>query len=169
MSPFTGEYFSLATLLITIPMAVYGVNMLGSVWGGSLRLTAPMVWALGVIALFGSGGFGGIFLGNATADMQLHDTYFVVGHFHLMIGGVTLFATFVGIYYWFPKMFGRSMHEGLGRAHFWRRSFRSSPSSSPALPGARGDAAALLRVLDLRVPGARAGAERPSFRRRRSC
>ena len=119
MSPFTGEYFSLATLLITIPMAVYGVSMLGSVWGGSLRLTAPMVWALGVIALFGSGGFGGIFLGNATADMQLHDTYFVVGHFHLMIGGVTLFATFAGIYYWFPKMFGRSMHEGLGRAHFW--------------------------------------------------
>ena len=119
MSPFTGEYFSLATLLITIPMAIYGVNMLGSVWGGRLHLTTPMVWGLGVIALFGSGGFGGIFLGNATADMQLHDTYFVVGHFHLMIGGVTLFATFAGLYYWFPKMFGRDMHEGLGKLHFW--------------------------------------------------
>jgi cytochrome c oxidase subunit 1 len=119
MSPFTGEYFSLATLLITIPMAIYGVNMLGSVWGGSIRLTTPMVWALGVIALFGSGGFGGIFLGNATADMQLHDTYFVVGHFHLMIGGVTLFATFTGIYFWFPKMFGRMMNTGLGKLHFW--------------------------------------------------
>ena len=119
MSPFTGEYFSLSTLLITIPMAVYGVNMLGSVWGGSVRLTTPMVWALGVIALFGSGGFGGIFLGNATADMQLHDTYFVVGHFHLMIGGVTMFGTFAGIYYWFPKMFGREMSQGLGELHFW--------------------------------------------------
>lgn len=119
MSPFTGEYFSLATLLITIPMAIYGVNMLGSVWGGAVRLTSPMVWALGVIALFGSGGFGGIYLGNATADMQLHDTYFVVGHFHLMIGGVTLFGMFAGIYYWFPKMFGRCLHEGLGKAHFW--------------------------------------------------
>ena len=119
MSPFTGEYFSLATLLITIPMAVYGVNMLGSIWGGRIRLTTPMVWALGVVALFGSGGFGGIYLGNATADMQLHDTYFVVGHFHLMIGGVTMFATFAGIYYWFPKMFGRSMSTWLGKAHFW--------------------------------------------------
>ena len=119
MSPFTGEYFSLATLLITIPMAIYGVNMLGSVWGGAVRLRSPMVWALGVIALFGSGGFGGIYLGNATADMQLHDTYFVVGHFHLMIGGVTLFGMFAGLYYWFPKMFGRRMHEGLGKAHFW--------------------------------------------------
>jgi cytochrome c oxidase subunit 1 len=119
MSPFTGEYFSLATLTITVPMAIYGVNMLGSVWGGSVRLTTPMVWALGVLALFGSGGFGGIFLGNATADMQLHDTYFVVGHFHLMIGGVTLFAMFAAVYYWFPKMFGRSMVEWLGKAHFW--------------------------------------------------
>ena len=119
MSPFTGEYFSLATLTITVPMAIYGVNMLGSVWGGSVRLAPPMMWALGTLALFGTGGFGGIFLGNATADMQLHDTYFVVGHFHLMIGGVTLFATFAAIYYWFPKMFGRSMVAWLGKAHFW--------------------------------------------------
>ena len=119
MSPFTGEYFSLATLTITVPMAIYGVNMLGSIWGGAVRLTAPMVWALGVVALFGTGGFGGIYLGNATADMQLHDTYFVVGHFHLMIGGVTLFATFAGLYYWFPKMFGRSMNALAGKVHFW--------------------------------------------------
>jgi cytochrome c oxidase subunit 1 len=119
MSPFSGEYFTLATLLITIPMTVFGVNMMGSLWGGRLRLTTPMLFTLGVIALFGSGGFGGLFLGNATADMQLHDTYFVVGHFHMMIGGVTLLATFAGLYFWFPKMFGRAMSEPLGKIHFW--------------------------------------------------
>jgi cytochrome c oxidase subunit 1 len=119
MSPFSGEYFSVATLLITLPMAIFGVNMMASLWGGRLRLTTPMLFALGAIAFFGTGGLGGLFLGNATADMQLHDTYFVVGHFHFMIGGVTLLGTFAGLYFWFPKMFGRSMNEALGKAHFW--------------------------------------------------
>jgi cytochrome c oxidase subunit 1 len=119
MSPFTGEYFSLVTLTITVPMTIFGVNMLASLWGASLQMRVPLMFSLAVIALFGSGGFGGLFLGNATADMQLHDTYFVVGHFHMMIGGVTLMATFAGLYYWFPKMFGRSMNERLGKAHFW--------------------------------------------------
>ena len=119
MSPFTGEYFSLVTLTITVPMTIFGVNMLASLWGAKLQLRSPMLFALAVIALFGSGGFGGLFLGNATADMQLHDTYFVVGHFHMMIGGVTLMATFAALYYWFPKMFGRSMSEALAKAHFW--------------------------------------------------
>jgi cytochrome c oxidase subunit 1 len=119
MSPFTGEYFSLVTLTITVPMTIFGVNMLASLWGGTIRMRVPMMFSLAVIALFGSGGLGGLFLGNATADMQLHDTYFVVGHFHMMIGGVTLMATFAAIYYWFPKMFGRTMSEMLGKAHFW--------------------------------------------------
>ncbi len=119
MSPFTGEYFSLVTLTITVPMTIFGVNMLASLWGGRLRTSVPMLFALAVIALFGSGGLGGLFLGNATADMQLHDTYFVVGHFHMMIGGVTLMATFAAIYYWFPKMFGRLTSPLLGRIHFW--------------------------------------------------
>jgi cytochrome c oxidase subunit 1 len=119
MSPFSGEYFTLATLLITIPMTIFGVNMMGSLWGATLRLTTPMLFTLGVVAFFGTGGLGGLFLGNATADMQLHDTYFVVGHFHFMIGGVTLLATFAGLYFWFPKMFGRSMNESWGKAHFW--------------------------------------------------
>jgi cytochrome c oxidase subunit 1 len=78
-----------------------------------------MLFTLATVALFGTGGFGGLFLGNATADMQLHDTYFVVGHFHLMIGGVTLMGSFAAIYFWFPKMFGRSMNELLGKVHFW--------------------------------------------------
>jgi len=119
MSPFSGEYFSLATLTITVPMTIFGVNMLASLWGAKLHLAVPMLFSLGVLALFGSGGFGGLFLGNATADMQLHDTYFVVGHFHMMIGGVTLMATFGAIYFWFPKMFGRMMNEALGKTHFW--------------------------------------------------
>jgi cytochrome c oxidase subunit 1 len=119
MSPFSGEYFSVVTLLITIPSAIIGVNMLGSVFGGTLRLTTPMYFALGLIAFFGLGGFGGLFLGNATADIQLHDTYFVVGHFHFMIGGVTLLATFAAVYFWFPKMFGRRLDETLGKLHFW--------------------------------------------------
>ena len=94
--------------------------MLGSLWGGSLL--APddtMLFALALIAFFGTGGFGGIFLGNATADIQLHDTYFVVGHFHFMIGGVTLIGAFTAVYFWFPKMFGRMMNETLGKVHFW--------------------------------------------------
>jgi cytochrome c oxidase subunit 1 len=119
MSPFTGEYFSLATLTITVPMTMYGINMLASLRGARLQLGVPMLFALATLALFGSGGFGGLFLGNAAADMQLHDTYFVVGHFHMMIGGVTLMATFAAIYFWFPKMFGRSTNELLGRVHFW--------------------------------------------------
>jgi len=119
MSPFSGEYFSLVTLTITVPMTIFGVNMLASLWGAKLQLTTAMLFSLGVIALFGSGGLGGLFLGNATADMQLHDTYFVVGHFHMMIGGVTLLATFGAIYFWFPKMFGRMMNETLGKLHFW--------------------------------------------------
>jgi cytochrome c oxidase subunit 1 len=119
MNPYLGEFFAIGTLAITIPSAVIGFNMIASLWGGKLHLRTPMLFALGLIALFGTGGFGGIFLGNATSDIQLHDTYFVVGHFHYMIGGVTLFAIFAGTYYWFPKMFGRMMNEKLGKLHFW--------------------------------------------------
>ncbi len=119
MSPFTGEYFSIATMTITLPMTVFGVNMLASLRGGAIRMGVPMMFSCAVLALFGSGGLGGLYLGNATADMQLTDTYFVVGHFHMMIGGVTLMATFGGLHYWFPKMFGRMMNETIGKAHFW--------------------------------------------------
>lgn len=119
MSPAIGEFFSIGTLLITIPSTIIGVNMIATLWGSKLRLTTAAMFALATIAFFGVGGFGGIFLGNAAADIQLHDTAFVVGHFHFMIGGVTLLALFGGTYYWFPKMFGRMLSESLGKLHFW--------------------------------------------------
>ncbi|MBI3471000.1 MAG: cbb3-type cytochrome c oxidase subunit I, partial [Candidatus Solibacter usitatus] len=119
MSPYVGEFFAIGTLAITVPSTIIGVNMIASLWGGTLRFPTPMLFVIGAIVFFGTGGFGGIFLGNATSDIQLHDTYFVVGHFHLMIGGVTLMAMFAGVYYWFPKMFGRMMSERLGKVHFW--------------------------------------------------
>jgi len=119
MSPFAGEFFSVGTLLITIPSAIIGFNLLASLWGGSLRFATPMLFATALVALFGLGGFGGIFLGTATSDIYLHDTYFVVGHFHYMIGGVTLFGMLAGTYYWYPKFFGRMMNETLGKIHFW--------------------------------------------------
>jgi cytochrome c oxidase subunit 1 len=119
MNPFLGEFFSIGTLLVTLPSTAIGVNLLASLWGGSLRLKTPMLFAIGVVALFGLGGLGGIFLGNAVSDIYLHDSYFVVGHFHFMIGGVTLFGIYAGTYYWFPKMFGRFLGETLGKWHFW--------------------------------------------------
>jgi cytochrome c oxidase subunit 1 len=119
MNPYLGEFFSIGTLLITVPSTMIGVNMIASLWRAKLRLSSAAFFALGIIGLFGTGGLGGVFLGNATADIQLHDSYFVVGHFHLMIGGVTLFAIFAASYFWFPKMFGRMMSESLGKLHFW--------------------------------------------------
>ncbi|KAF0246745.1 MAG: cytochrome c oxidase subunit [Planctomycetota bacterium] len=119
MNPFLGKYFSIATLLITAPFAVLGVNLLASLWRARIRFTTSMLFALGLISAVGTGGIGGLFLATATADLHFHDTYFVVGHFHLMIGVVTMTGTFAGIYYWFPKMFGRHMNETLGKLHFW--------------------------------------------------
>jgi cytochrome c oxidase subunit 1 len=106
-------------VVITAPFSVLGVNLLASLWRARMRFETPALFALAVISAVGFGGFGGLFLGTMTSDVYFHDTYFVVGHFHLMIGTVTLLSIFGATYYWFPKMFGRRMDERLGRWHFW--------------------------------------------------
>jgi cytochrome c oxidase subunit 1 len=107
------------TVAITVPFAVLGLNLLASLWRAEMRLTTAMLFTLGLISAIGIGGLGGLYLGTAASDIYFHDSYFVVGHFHFMIGVVTFFAIFAGIYYWFPKMFGRLMNETLGKIHFW--------------------------------------------------
>ncbi|MFQ5843577.1 MAG: cbb3-type cytochrome c oxidase subunit I [Planctomycetota bacterium] len=119
MNPYVGEYFSIMTVIITAPFSVLGVNLLLSLWRARMRLEVPMLFALGVISAVGLGGMGGLFLGTMASDIYFHETYFVVGHFHLMIGTVTLLGVLAGTYYWFPKMFGRKMNDTLGRIHFW--------------------------------------------------
>ncbi len=119
MNPYLGEYFSVATVAITVPFAVLGMNLIASLWRAEIRLYPAMLFALAMIAAIGLGGLGGLWLGTATSDMYLHDSYFVVGHFHFMIGVVTAFGIFAGTYYWFPKMFGRMIDERLGKIHFW--------------------------------------------------
>ncbi|MBI4501273.1 MAG: cbb3-type cytochrome c oxidase subunit I, partial [Gemmatimonadetes bacterium] len=119
MNPYLGEYFSIVTVIITVPFAVLAMNLVASLWRAQIQLRTPMLFALGIVAATGVGGLGGLWLGTATSDMYLHDSYFVVGHFHFMIGVVTSFGIFAATYYWFPKMFGRTMNEMLGKVHFW--------------------------------------------------
>jgi cytochrome c oxidase subunit 1 len=119
MNPFLGSVFTLTTLLIAVPSAVKTFNWLGTVWGARIQFTSAGLFAIGFVSMFVSGGLSGIFLGTSAADIQLQDTYFVVAHFHLVMAIAPLFAAFGGLYYWFPKMFGRFMNETLGKAHFW--------------------------------------------------
>ncbi len=119
MNPFLGSVFMLGTLIIAVPSAVKTFNYLGTLWKGNLRLNPQMMFAIGLVSFFISGGLTGIFLGNAALDINLHDTYFVVAHFHLVMGSAAIFGMICGIYHWFPKMFGRMMNESLGQIHFW--------------------------------------------------
>ena len=118
MSPYTAVAFSLITLTIGVPSAIKTFNWLGTLWGGQIRFHTPMLFAIGFVSLFVSGGITGLFLGQTSIDLPLHDTYFVVGHFHLIMGVAAIFGMFAGTYFWFPKMFGKMMHEGLGKLHF---------------------------------------------------
>jgi cytochrome c oxidase subunit 1 len=119
MSPMLGHAFMLLTLVISVSAEMLFLNWLHTIWKGSIRLTVPMLFTLGAIFVFGLGGLTGIYLGTISTDIYLHDTMFVVGHFHFTMAAASLLGTFSGIYYWFPKMFGRRMHVGLGKTHFW--------------------------------------------------
>jgi cytochrome c oxidase subunit I len=119
MSPFLGGIFVLLTLLIAIPSAVKVFNWLTTIWKGNIKFTVPMCFALGFVSLFISGGLTGIFLGNSALDIHLHDTYFVIAHFHIVMGISAFFGMFAGVYHWFPKMFGRFMNNTLGYIHFF--------------------------------------------------
>jgi cytochrome c oxidase subunit 1 len=119
MSPYSAMAFSVLTLSIGVPSAIKTFNWIGTMWGGRIRFTSPMLYAIGFVSLFVSGGLSGIFLGQPSLDLYLHDTYFVVAHFHLVMGVAAIFGMFAGTVYWFPKMFGRMMSEGLGKLHFW--------------------------------------------------
>jgi len=118
MSPFLGSAFAVTTTLIAVPSGVKVFNWIASLWNRPLRLTTPMLWALGIFSLFVTGGLSGIWLGQTQIDIQLHDTAFVVGHFHIIMAGAALFGVFAGVHYWFPLFFGRLMNERLGAAHF---------------------------------------------------
>src|SRR5207237_3407601 len=118
-NPFLGSALTVTTLLIAVASGVKTFNWLGTVWGARIRFTAAGLFAIGFVSLFVSGGLSGIFLGTSAADIQLQDTYFVVAHFHLVMAVAPLFAAFAGLYFWFPKLFGRFMNETLGRLHFW--------------------------------------------------
>jgi cytochrome c oxidase subunit 1 len=119
MNPFLGTAFLIMTLIIAVPSAVKTFNYLATLWKGNIRLTNGMMFAIGLVSLFISGGLTGIFLGNAALDITLHDTYFVVAHFHLVMGSAAIMGMFAGIYHWYPRMFGRMMNKTLGYVHFW--------------------------------------------------
>jgi cytochrome c oxidase subunit I len=119
MNPYSGFAFSTLTTAIAVPSAVKTFNWLGTIYGGRIRFATPMLFAAGFVSLFITGGLTGPLLAQPALDAYLHDTYFVVAHFHLIMAMAGLFAVFASTYFWFPKMFGRMMNERLGALHFW--------------------------------------------------
>ncbi len=119
MNPFVGSIFVLFTLLIAVPSAVKVFNWLTTLWRGNIKLNPASMFSIGFVSMFISGGLTGIWLGNATIDIALHDTYFVVAHFHIVMGIAAFFGMFAGIYHWFPKLYGRFMNNTLGYIHFF--------------------------------------------------
>jgi cytochrome c oxidase subunit 1 len=113
------SYFMIASFLVAIPTGIKILNWLATMWRGNISFDTPMLFALGLISLFVIGGLTGIFLAAFPVDWQLHDTYYVVGHFHYTLFGGAIFGIFAGLYYWWPKMFGRRLDERLGKWHFW--------------------------------------------------
>ncbi|NNC62110.1 MAG: cytochrome c oxidase subunit I, partial [Flavobacteriaceae bacterium] len=119
MNPFLGSVFTFTTLLIAIPSAVKAFNYITTLWKGNLQLNPAMLFSIGLVSTFITGGLTGIILGDSTLDINVHDTYFVVAHFHLVMGISALYGLFAGVYHWFPKMYKRMMNKNLGYVHFW--------------------------------------------------
>ncbi len=119
MNPYSAFAFSVLTMSIGVPSAIKTFNWIGTLWGGRIRFTTAMLFALGFVSLFVTGGISGIFLGQPALDLYFHDTYFVVGHFHMIMGVAAIFGMFAGTFYWFPKVTARYMNETLGKIHFY--------------------------------------------------
>jgi len=119
LNPFLGSIFMFLTLIIAVPSAVKAFNYITTLWKGNIVFTPAMLFSIGLVSLFISGGLTGIALGNSAIDIYLHDTYFVVAHFHLVMGSASFFGFMAGTYHWFPKMFGRMMNDKAGYVHFW--------------------------------------------------
>jgi heme/copper-type cytochrome/quinol oxidase subunit 3 len=119
MNPYSGLTFSLLTMSIGVPSAIKTFNWLGTLWGGQIHFDSPMLFSMGFVSFFITGGLSGIFVAQPALDSILHATYYVVAHFHIVMGVAAIFGIFAGTYYWFPKMFGRTMNETLAKWHFW--------------------------------------------------
>ncbi len=119
MSPLLGTTFVLSTIVIAVPSAIKVFNWIGTIWGGSIRFSSAMLCALAFVAMFIIGGLSGIFMASAAVDIYIHDTYFIVAHFHYVLFGASLFGVFGAIYYWFPKLYGKMLNESWGRKHFF--------------------------------------------------
>jgi len=119
MNPYSAFAFSILTMSIGVPSAIKTFNWIGTLWGGRIQFTTAMLFALGFVSLFVTGGISGIFLGQPALDLYFHDTYFVVGHFHMIMGVAAIFGMFAGTFYWFPKVTGKFMNETLGKIHFY--------------------------------------------------
>ena len=119
MNPFLGSVFTFTTLLIAIPSAVKAFNYITTLWKGNLQMNPAMLFSIGLVSTFITGGLTGIILGDSALDINVHDTYFVVAHFHLVMGISALYGLFAGVYHWYPRLYGRMMNKSLGYVHFW--------------------------------------------------